>query len=849
MKTLTEFGLGYGTQSHSLPKAKTDIPNVNKFGSHYQAKTSSKIYILSFLIVLFAFSSPLSAQQLFIKNVGQWDNDIMYSGSGEGYKIVIARSGIYINHQQVNKVEEKQDEFGNKRNEVLFSSDNIRLNFVNSKIEDNINENIVSGKLSNITAEFWNVGPNSDWFWDVPCYEEIIISDIYPDISMKFYYDGNNIRYDFELDVGANPANIRMNVQGSQGINVIDNELIVKTKLGEIRNGKIRTFINSSGKELPTSIKMNKSGEISFDVTMGNQLNEKITIDPLVYASYVYNPIKLDAHYSSFDFVNHEGEYWLVPIDFIYQKQNLYDYTDTLYHNIINYEINNYGNIIVYNQDLNKIKRLIFTGNNYLSSLVFKDDYLFYFTGLSREAQSFHSVNKVFDTELCILKIDYKNRTIENGIVLNRFPQKMVIDSKNRIVLTYGDQNGADILTDNAFYSGCDSGYSKYCKYPHFAVINETMDSIQYSSLIPYSSTLPYSKVDLLLDSKDNIYIIGRVNDHFIDKYDNIIGEIYPKKVGINSSNIITSIHKFDKDFNFIKSTAIIFSLTAHCLINSKDELILIGNVHSGYRDYFKIHEDCINQENETWDFSRAGFMMIDKDLNYLRSGIMPGDAINEFFNISSEYLPPNGGSAATLDKQDNIYLITGVPNIHSSKYPLVNEKSYKIGQTDELSFSDIGITKISADLTKVLYSTVYGGSLLDASGHIDVQDSVITIVGVTNSFDLYMTNDANIFYRTSEEYENMFVLKIVNTPTSVEDSPKDKPFIYPNPAYSYIELPESLTKRFAQYSIHDLPGRTLVTKRLQDYRIDISTLPRGTYNLTLTNGTDIVSYLFVKAE
>ncbi|MCO5250605.1 MAG: T9SS type A sorting domain-containing protein [Candidatus Kapabacteria bacterium] len=812
----------------------------------------SKALLKIFIVMLILIPASLSAQQLFIKNVGQWDCDIMYSGSGEGYKIVIARSGIYINHQQVNKAEENQDEFGNKINEVLFSSDNIRLNFVSSNIEDNIMENIISGKLSSITAEFWNYGPNSDWYWDVPCYEEIVISDIYPDISMKFYYESNNIRYDFELGASANSNEIKMLVQGAQSSEIIDNELIIKTKLGEIRNGKIKTFINSNGEEIPTSIKMNKTGEIQFDLAQYNK-EDKITIDPLVYASYVYNPIKLDANYSNYDFVNHEGEYWLVPNDYLYQKQNLYDYTDTLYHNMINYEINNYGNILVYNQDLNKIKRLIFTGNNYLSSLVFKDDYLFYFTGLSREAQSFHSVNKVFDTELCILKINYKNRTIDNGIALNRFPIKMVIDSKNRIVLTYGYQNGDDVLTENAFYSGCDSAYSKDCKYPHFAVINEKMDSILYSTLIPYSNKLiAYDVIDpgLLIDSKDNIYIIGRVNDHFIDNYDNIIGEIYSKKVGINSSNIITSVHKFDKDFNFIKSTAIIFSLTAHCLINSNDDLILIGNVHSGYRDYFKIHEDCINQENETWDFSRAGFMMIDKDLNYLRSGIMPGDAINDFFNIiGPHYLPPNGGSAATLDKQDNIYLVSEVPYLYSSKYPLVNEKSYKAVQTGENYFPDIGITKISSDLTKILYSTVYGGSYLDASGHIDVQDSVVTIVGVTNSFDLFMTNDANIFYRTSEEYENMFVLKIVNTLTTVEDSPKDKPYIYPNPAYSYIELPESLTKRYSQYSIHDLPGRTLVTKRLQDYRIDISTLPRGTYNLVLTNTTNMVSYLFVKTE
>ncbi|MBE2189819.1 MAG: T9SS type A sorting domain-containing protein, partial [Candidatus Kapabacteria bacterium] len=156
---------------------------------------------------------------------------------------------------------------------------------------------------------------------------------------------------------------------------------------------------------------------------------------------------------------------------------------------------------------------------------------------------------------------------------------------------------------------------------------------------------------------------------------------------------------------------------------------------------------------------------------------------------------------------------------------------------------------KVKSDLTKILYSTVYGGAGDDAPGFMFVQDTLVTIIGTTGSTDLVVTPDADVNYPHNPT-ERLFVVTLnTNSPVSVMDSTKDKPYIYPNPAYSYIELPESLTNRYALYSIHDLPGRTLVTKRLQDYRIDISFLPRGTYNLILTNDTDIVSYLFVKTE
>jgi hypothetical protein len=816
------------------------------------------------LILIIAFLSlnllTLSAQQLFIKNVGQWDNDIMYSGSGEGYKIVIARSGIYINHQQVNKVEESLDEFGNKKNVTLLSSDNLRLHFAGSEIEEQIIDNKVSGRISPITFDFWNYGPNSDWFWDVPCYEEIIISDIYPDISMKLYYEGNNIRYDFELGASANSNEIKMLVQGAQSSEIFDNELIIKTKLGEIRNGKIKTFINSSGQEIPTSIKMNKSGEIQFDLAEYNK-DEIITIDPLVYASYLYNQTAIEPNYGFFNAQKKGDEYWLR----VWEYFRLNYYTDTL--NFTNNALSNPESIIVYDSDFKKIKKYIVVSYVLSNKIIFPDENnLLIALLIPKEKYSeYNIIDQDIRDNRCLVKVNLTDKTIVKGI---KIPPNGIaniyLSADKRILLSYsafGSNKTLAYLTENSYFSGCDSAFSKNCIYPYFVVISSSMQEIEYATLIPYS--VPNSKYlksttisDILSDSKGNIYFINRVPYNFVNKYENLIGN-WTGTVPEQYISHFTSIHKLDKNYNMVKSIAVGFAAVRHFLIDKNDELILIGNVDETILDEIWLHEDCLQPTESDWagnkwyEKNKIGILKLDTDLEYLRSGIIPGGYFIEYFNESTAWYYPNAGSDAALDDDNNILITICLPNYHFNGFPNKGNESFKVGHTEYKDGinNDAALVKVSSDLTKILYSTVYGGSGDDAPGFMFVQDTLVTIIGTTSSTDLVVTPDADVNYPHNPT-ERLFVVTLnTNSPVSVEDSPKDKPYIYPNPAFSYIELPESLTKRFAQYSIHDLPGRTLVSKRLQDYRIDISSLPRGTYNLTLTNGTDIVSYLFVKAE
>jgi hypothetical protein len=820
------------------------------------------LLIMSFMLIL--IPSALSSQQLFIKNVGQWANDIMYAGSGEGYQIVIARSGIYINHQQINKGEEKQDEFGNKRNEALLSSDNMRLHFAGSQIENKISEKIISGRISPITFDFWNYGPNSDWYWDVPCYEEIIISDIYPDISMKIYYDGNNIRYDFELGVSANSNEIKMLVQGAQSSGIINNELIIKTKLGEIRNGKIRTFVNSSGQELPTSIKMNRIGEIGFDLADYNK-EEKISIDPLVYSSYLYNQTAIAPDYGFFNVQKRGDEYWLR----VWEYYRLNYYTDTL--NYYDGGLKYPETIIVYDSDFKQVKKYIIVSYVGSNKILFPDENHLLITLLIPEEKysMYNIINSEIRDKLCLVRINFTEKKIINGIKIHPGGlANIYLSADSRILISYNDYGSSKTsayLTENAFFSGCDSVFSKDCFYPYFLVISNDMQVIEFATLIPYST--PTSKFfmyvrmsDILSDSKGNIYFINRVPYNFVDKYDNFIGNWTGTNQYLHSiRSHYTTIYKFDRDYDMVKSVAVGFTEARHFLINKNDELIIIGNVNKYFQSELLLHDDCIKPTIGDWNnlstqfHNKIGIMKLNTNLEYLRSAIIPGGYFMDYFDISTAAYFANLGSDALLDEENNIYITHGIANYYYNAYKTENSETFKIGNTDynietNRRNYDVGLMKVNNTLTKILYSTVYGGSDFDVPGFIFVQDTLVTIVGTTGSTDLIVTPDADVPYPHNPTERLFVVTPNTNSPVSVMDSP-EKHYIYPNPASTYLELPETLVHRFSEFVITDLLGRTIMSQALHSHRIDISTLPTGTYNLALTNSTTRSSYLFVKVE
>jgi gliding motility-associated-like protein len=94
----------------------------------------------------------------------------------------------------------------------------------------------------------------SKWAANCKTYLGITIKDIYPDIDLRYYSENGALKYDFIVRPGADITDITLRYTGTQGLQVKNKELLVRTTVGEFRESA------------PYSYQFNEKGKVSVDV-------------------------------------------------------------------------------------------------------------------------------------------------------------------------------------------------------------------------------------------------------------------------------------------------------------------------------------------------------------------------------------------------------------------------------------------------------------------------------------------------------------------------------------------------------------------------------------------------------
>jgi hypothetical protein len=776
----------------------------------------------------------------FIKNMGQWDSNILYLANGEGYKLLIAKNGIFINQQLIKNIQsvDKEDDYDKNSNKsYLLSSSDIKMNFLNSNIAGSINHSeIIELDSLDFTVNYLNYGDEGRFVYDVPVYKSISLKNIYDGINLKFYFEHDNIRYDFELSKNVNSELIELNYEGCDKIEIENNEIKLTTKLGVIYNGKIKSFQVSKEKLLNTKIFL-KSNTIKFSI---EELNNKgLTIDPLLYATF-YDGILAKEIMYYYNAIRHNDEYYLFHNAFF----DDFIFTDTLYHPDTIF-IKDPGAVSVFDKEFKKIKR-IYYGRGISSDLTYIDKYnnLITYMGLSYNLKSKYKCYSYKDSCISyITKFDLLSKKINKAIGYRNasYIFKFETNNNNQLFLIGEEAKDKFKTTDNAYSKTCISEYdSTYpdakCRNGFVTVFDENLDSVLFASFIPNSMRC----FDICFDEEDNFYITGQslVSDFKGMLFDEFIDE--PDK-SENPSNGTTFVVKFDKYFNKIKAVGIYNAIFTQIEFSKQGEIILGGNLQSSN---FPIKNGCLPLKSPTT--MQVALMALDKDLKYQRSCVIDaGDGVINSLGGTIADQPKDLGSMK-LDEIGNVYF-TGSIN---GNYPIVNETNYRTGVY--FNDFDISLTKVNSDFTKILYSTAYGGIVPEYSYYLDIQDSIITIIGETGSQDLKTTPDALMpikkhpvdhqFY-----FNSLFAARFSISTTDIEEEQTNNSFIYPNPSENNINLNETLVQKYNSYQIYDIMGRHIKSDNLTSWQIKISDLPQGTYYLRLQNNSSIKVIGFMK--
>ncbi len=224
------------------------------------------LFLISFSFNLYSFeNNNVQYDCKFIENKGQYPANVLFYSKAKGYEVYLTKTGLYYNLSQI--------ENGVKTGQV------VAMNFQNS----NNPEFVVDKSSASPTKRNYFIGSDSKkWVTDVKEYEVTYLKNTWNGIDVKFYFDNGKLRYDFEVNKGANPKEIQLQFNGADAIQIASNgELNLTTKFGNLTHGDLKSFTNT---KVDSKFVIQNGNSIAFE--LGNyDKTKKLIIDPIITTS------------------------------------------------------------------------------------------------------------------------------------------------------------------------------------------------------------------------------------------------------------------------------------------------------------------------------------------------------------------------------------------------------------------------------------------------------------------------------------------------------------------------------------------------------------------------------------
>lgn len=232
--------------------------------------------MLRSLIILFflLFNSVLLAfpDGSLVKNLGQWNSDILYVAFKSNYNLIIDKNGLSFDYFQFESLSEKKIKRGNLVKFTLNSA--------------NIISRTEFGK-SNWHINYFHGNDPQKWVRGVFGVEKVVFSEALPKIDLVVKSSEENIQYDFIVHPNGNPKEIILNIEGAKLISANGKELKIQTRFGEVIHSNLLAYQNDGNlrKEIKCSFKQISEHQVTFEIGEYDKTKELI-IDPTVLCSF-----------------------------------------------------------------------------------------------------------------------------------------------------------------------------------------------------------------------------------------------------------------------------------------------------------------------------------------------------------------------------------------------------------------------------------------------------------------------------------------------------------------------------------------------------------------------------------
>ena len=242
-------------------------------------------------------ATPLitKSQLYFVENKGQWNKQVMFKTEAGNSAFFLGKEGytILMNHpEDYQRLAEYNHGHGfdssTTRTTVLNRPDKMRAHAFKVKfLGANFNSTPVMEKPLPGHENYFIGNDQSKWAGDCKLYQAITYKNVYPNVDVRYYVQGDQLKYDVIVYPGADVSKIQMQYTGADQLSIRNNELVIGTSVGEARELKPYTYQFAGGKRETINCKYKLTGNtVSFDVKNYDKTTTLIIDPTLVFSSY-----------------------------------------------------------------------------------------------------------------------------------------------------------------------------------------------------------------------------------------------------------------------------------------------------------------------------------------------------------------------------------------------------------------------------------------------------------------------------------------------------------------------------------------------------------------------------------
>lgn len=215
---------------------------------------------------------PLS----FESNKGQTDSAVKFLSHGPGYDLFLTATEAVLSLQKYQTESETN----------LREGSVVRLKMIGANADPRVEgQDELPGKVN------YFIGNDPEkWRRNVPTFQRVHYTDVYPGIDIVYYGNQRELEYDFIVAAGANPKLIKFSVEGAERMRLDQNgNLILTLKHGEVQLRKpflYQLTDEGSRREIKGSYVIERN-VIRFSVR-GVDSSKPLVIDPILsYSTYL----------------------------------------------------------------------------------------------------------------------------------------------------------------------------------------------------------------------------------------------------------------------------------------------------------------------------------------------------------------------------------------------------------------------------------------------------------------------------------------------------------------------------------------------------------------------------------